>query len=264
MSIRLADSITKLPEEVAGEVVVSGSHGGVYAASLAARARCRAVILNDAGIGRDRAGIGGLAYCQHLGMAAAAVDHASARIGDAADMVDRGRISHANTVAETVGVRPGQACAEAARLLLSAPGWSGEPEAIPEAREVLDLGGRRLVVLIDSASLARPEDTGRIVVTGSHGALLGGDPRNALKVDAFAAFFNDAGIGPGAVGITRLPALERRGIAAATVTARSARIGAARSTYEDGMIGHANPRALALGAEIGTPLRDLVERLAHA
>lgn len=263
MSLHLADSITKLPEGVAGNVVVSGSHGGVYAASLAARARCRAVILNDAGIGRDRAGIGGLTYCAELGMAAAAVDHSSARIGDAADMLAHGRISHANEVAVAAGVQPGQPCAEAARLLEAAPNWSGLPQEVPEAREVLDLGGGRLVVLIDSASLVKPEDEGQIVITGSHGALFGGDPKNALGVNAFAAFFNDAGIGPGAIGITRLPALERRGIAAATVAAASARIGEARSTFEHGIIGHANPRALAQGAEIGEPLRAFVERLVH-
>ena len=48
------------PLQVAGRVVVGGSHCGVYAAYLVARAQARAVVLNDAGIGRDAAGVAGL------------------------------------------------------------------------------------------------------------------------------------------------------------------------------------------------------------
>ena len=54
--ILLADTITRLPYEAAGAVVVSGSHGGCYPAQLAAKAKVRAVILNDAGFGLDEAG----------------------------------------------------------------------------------------------------------------------------------------------------------------------------------------------------------------
>ena len=51
---------------------------------------CRAAIHHDAGIGKDEAGVGGLAYAEKLGMAMAAVATASARIGDGADMLARG------------------------------------------------------------------------------------------------------------------------------------------------------------------------------
>ena len=81
--IHLASTVTKLGPECAGTVVVGGSHGGTYAGYLAARARAGAVILNDAGIGKDDAGIGCLGYCDALGMAAATVSHMSARIGEA-------------------------------------------------------------------------------------------------------------------------------------------------------------------------------------
>jgi len=43
------------------------------------------VILNDAGVGRDRAGIGGLALLDTIGMSAATLSHRSARIGDGDD-----------------------------------------------------------------------------------------------------------------------------------------------------------------------------------
>src|SRR5688500_14637098 len=77
-----ADSITRIGAEAAGAVVVNASHGGVYAAYLAAKLGVAAAIFNDAGIGRDRAGIGGLDYLQELGIPVATVGHDTARIGD--------------------------------------------------------------------------------------------------------------------------------------------------------------------------------------
>ncbi len=88
--IVLRDSVTKTEPGDVGTVLVTGSHGGVYAADLAARARVRAAIFNDAGQGKDRAGIAGLDSLQELGLAAAAVAHDSARIGDAGDAWARG------------------------------------------------------------------------------------------------------------------------------------------------------------------------------
>jgi len=97
-----------------------------------------------------------------------------------------------------------------------------------------------------------------VLVTGSHGGLLGGRPDTALKYDALAALFNDAGIGIDEAGVTRLPALEARGIAAGTVAAASARIGDARSTYEDGILSRINPCAAALGITPGITARQFV------
>jgi hypothetical protein len=120
------------------------------------------------------------------------------------------------------------------------------------------------VVLLDSISLVEPSDRGQIVVTGSHGGLLGGRPETASKIDVFAALFNDADIGIDGAGLTRLPALDARGIAAATVSAWSARIGDGRSTYQDGFITHMNETAHRYGAEIGISARDFVELMTQA
>jgi hypothetical protein len=89
------------------------------------------------------------------------------------------------------------------------------------------------------------------VLTGSHGGLLGGRPEAALKADALAAVYNDAGIGIDEAGITRLPALDARKIAAATVAATSARIGEGLSTYQDGNISRINQTAAEFGAREG-------------
>ena len=101
-------------------------------------------------------------------------------------------------------------------------------------------------------------------MTGSHGGLLGGRPDTALKADALAALFNDAGIGIDEAGVTRLPALDSRGIAAGTVAASSARIGDARSTYEDGILTRVNRRAAALGLAPGMTAREFVEIVRRA
>jgi hypothetical protein len=71
--ILTANSVTMLDARHRGVVLLGGSHGGVYAGYLAAKAGARAVVLNDAGVGKDRAGIGSLDYLDRLGMAAATV-----------------------------------------------------------------------------------------------------------------------------------------------------------------------------------------------
>jgi hypothetical protein len=87
---------------------------------------------------------------------------------------------------------------------------------------------------------------------------LGGRADTALKYDASAALFNDAGVGIDEAGVSRLPALDARDIAAGTVAAASARIGDARSTYEDGILSRVNSRAAALGLAPGMTAREFV------
>jgi hypothetical protein len=113
-------------------------------------------------------------------------------------------------------------------------------------------------MLIDSAALADPaQDDGAVVVTGSHGGLVGGEPGMALRADGYAAAFNDAGIGIDEAGLGRLAPLDARGIAAITVAAMSARIGEARSTLA-GTISAANETARRRGAAIGAPAQDVL------
>lgn len=262
--ILLAATITKLPPEARGAVVVSGSHGGCYPGYLAAQAGVRAVILNDAGIGRDEAGIGSLAYLEALGIAAATVSHLSCRIGDTDDMLENGVISRANGPAGLAGIRQGCTCREAADLLKAAPHLPVAVPPIGEARrEFAVTGSRRRIWLLDSASLVRPEDAGEIVVTGSHGGLIGGDPALALTAQAHTAVFNDAGR-PDGPGLSRLPVLEARGMAALTVSTHSARIGDAASTLHDGIVSAANAAANAFGARPGEPLAGWLFRVASA
>ena len=259
-----ADSITRIAaDEAAGAVVVNASHGGIFAAYLAAKLGAAAAIFNDAGVGRDDAGIGGLDYLQDLGMPAATVGHDTAGIGDGADMLARGVITHANALAAALGVHAGMPCRDAAAALQSAAATRREAPAALEGAFLLEDAPPQVWAL-DSASLVAPEHGQAIVLTGSHGGLLGGRPETALKYDVRAAFYNDAGIGIDEAGISRLPALDQRGIPAATVAAASARIGDARSTYEDGILSRVNRHAAALGLKPGMTARDAVALLRRA
>ncbi|MEZ5932482.1 MAG: hypothetical protein R3F54_11095 [Alphaproteobacteria bacterium] len=256
------DSATRFGDEHRRQVVVCGSHGGLYCGYLAAAAGLRAVILNDAGGGLDRAGMASLDYGERLGMAAAMCAHDSARIGDGEDMLVRGRISGANEIAAAAGVEAGMPVAEAAECLKAAPlqAWSVRPYR--EARHVFASEGEGpSMVCLDSVSLVTDEDIGRIVLTGSHGGLMGGRPEAALKVDAVAAIFNDAGVGVDRAGLGRLDALDRRGIVGATVDTMTARIGDGLSTYRDGRLSYVNDRAASFGLEPGMTAKEAVERL---
>jgi hypothetical protein len=101
------DSITKLTPDDAGAIVVSASHGGVSSGEFALAYPLAAVFFNDAGVGKDNAGIAALDMLQKAGVAAGTVSHTSARIGDSADMWSNGVISHVNPAALELGLRPG-------------------------------------------------------------------------------------------------------------------------------------------------------------
>ena len=261
--IVVLNSITKLNAGHAGCVVVSGSHGGIYPATLASAAALRGVVFSDAGIGLERAGIAGLALLDEVGLPAIAADYRSARIGDGADILARGRVSHVNEAAARLGCRIGESVSLCSNLMKSA-----EPtlDALPMRSEgrVLLRTGAPPIWGVDSNSLVEPTDAGALVVSGSHGGLLGGDPASAIALDVRAAAFNDAGIGIDKAGISRLAALERRGIAAVTVSATSARIGDAASAWETGVLSAYNAEAARFGADEGVLLSSFLTAFAAA
>ena len=113
----LLDSVTEGGEEQTGQVVVTGSHGGASAARYALRYRPLLVVFNDAGIGKDEAGVAGLGILEEAGLAAVAVAHTSARIGEARDTWESGVISRANAPARALGLMPGLSVREALACL---------------------------------------------------------------------------------------------------------------------------------------------------
>lgn len=262
----IVDSVTRLGAEARGAVAIAASHGGVIAVHMALAGGIVGVLLNDAGVGLSQAGIGGLAYGDRFGVPCATIDYRSARIGDGADHAARGRLSFANAAATALGLRAGMHAREAAERLRVAALPPVDPGPLPgETREIVAVSGAlRALVLVDSASMVVPEDAGAVVVTGSHGGLLGGRPETAIKYSAFAALYNDAGIGIDDAGVSRLPALDARGIAGATVAAASARIGDAQSTWATGVLSRVNRLAAGRGAHQGMRARDFAELMCGA
>ena len=114
----VVDSITLLAPGDEDAIVVSGSHGGASSGEFALALPLRLVFFNDAGVGKDDAGIAALAMLQARGVAAAAVAHTSARIGDAMDAWQHGVVSHANAAARALGLRVGQSVRVASERLL--------------------------------------------------------------------------------------------------------------------------------------------------
>ena len=113
MQTFVIDSISAVTHEMRGQIVVTGSHGGISAAHLALAHPPGLAVFNDAGMGLDKAGVKGLAILNAAGIAACTVSHETARIGEAESTLATGRISAANSFAGQAGIRTGQTCAEA-------------------------------------------------------------------------------------------------------------------------------------------------------
>lgn len=118
-AVVLLDSVTEVTTAHAGCVVVTGSHGGQSAGRYALAVPARLYVFNDAGIGKDEAGITALAMLEAVGQPAVAVTHTSARIGEAADTWTGGVISCTNTMASALGYRAGQSLRAAVEERLS-------------------------------------------------------------------------------------------------------------------------------------------------
>lgn len=260
MNVRVlvVDGVSKLPPEADSAIVVGGSNAAIYATYLSAKAGVRAAIHHDCGIGRDEAGVRGLVWAEQHGMAMAAVATDSARVGDGADMLQRGIISRVNRIAAMCGVENGQPVVQAVELLRSAPWPHAGVEAPVEGRTFI-----HGVLCIDSISLGNPEDAGLVVASGSHGGAIAASMTHSFR--PLLVFFNDAGFGADRAGAACLPVLNSEGIAAATVAADSACIGDGRSTLTQGIISAVNETAYRLGVRVGeTALkvaRTVVERV---
>lgn len=254
MALKLFNSITDATAEDVGLIGISGSHGGVYPAGVASAVGLRAVIFNDAGIGFDQAGVGGVLALDQVGMAAAALDCQTCLIGDAADALENGVVSVANAAARALGVTAGMRAREAAAAFEAAPKPDRRMTPPAEAQKIVQ-AERGPIHLLDSASAVSPAMDGEILITGSHGALIGGDPNRALKAQAHAAVFSDAGFGKNMIGATRLPALQEKGVAAVTASHQTCRIGDAMSIYETGVISAVNGLAEDIGARIGLSVK---------
>jgi hypothetical protein len=255
------DSLTHCDALVTSrDVVVAGSFAGALAFGFALERGVRGLVAHAAGVGRDAAGISGLPLANRLGIPAAAVDTASARLGDGWSVWSDGVVAYANATAAALGVAARQPAAEAARVMLAAPPGAPAPGPLVDRRPrvVAEAGGGR-VVLLDSMSFADPEHRADVLCAGSHGGRV--NVERLLTVRPRGALFNDGGGARDASGVTGLAALDEAGVPAACVDAMSARIGDPASTYADGVVSAVNETARRAGVAVGQPAVEAARRM---
>lgn len=102
-NIVVLDTVSAILDEDRGQIVVTGSHGGTSAGEYALRADVAVVVCNDAGFGKNDAGVAGLKALGGSSIPALAVAGATARIGDGNDMWTHGLVSYVNDAAEHLG-----------------------------------------------------------------------------------------------------------------------------------------------------------------
>jgi len=110
--VLLVDSISEIIPEDANKIVVAGSHASQNVPRYALSIPLRGAVFNDAGLGKDQAGIASFGILSAGGLPAVAVSHDTARIGDAQDVYENGIISAANELATEIGAEPGMTVAD--------------------------------------------------------------------------------------------------------------------------------------------------------
>jgi hypothetical protein len=117
--IVIMDSISPITDKNEGDIIVCGSHGGKSAAGHAVKFKPKGIIFNDAGKGKEDAGIGGLEILEKEGIIGVTVDAFSARIGDGKDSYDSGIVSAVNERARQAGIKIGMSARDAALRMLT-------------------------------------------------------------------------------------------------------------------------------------------------
>ena len=111
-------SVSFIRPEHHDDVICAGSNFSVASAGYSTRFPVRGVICNDAGQGKDAAGIAGLALAADHGLPAAAVAAHSAEIGSGVSTYRDGVVSALNPQAQRLGIREGMTATQAASLML--------------------------------------------------------------------------------------------------------------------------------------------------
>jgi hypothetical protein len=243
----VADSLSYFEHEPwLNDVAVGASFAGAPTAAMAMRGGVKAWIAHEGGPGKDDAGVSGLALAQRFGVPAAAIATMTAGLSRGMTLIT-GTVSRANEAAAALGVRPGQKGGEAARLMLKAP--RGKPcnlhGVIDESIHEVEIEARGRIFAVWSFTRVKGEHPQDVFCVASHAGKVMAD--YARQVMPRGLIANDAGRGLDDSGIDGLEAMGAT--PAAAVSAASARIGDALSTYRDGVISAANAAALAIGVK---------------
>ncbi|MBU0995449.1 MAG: hypothetical protein KJ737_23375 [Proteobacteria bacterium] len=112
------DSVSYIEMANRGDIIVTGSHGGMPAAEHGIRFKPRCLVFNDAGTGKENAGVKGLESLDEAGIASAAVSYTSARIGDGMDTYHHGVLSTVNNTMKAMGIYEGMTVKDATEIII--------------------------------------------------------------------------------------------------------------------------------------------------
>ena len=253
--IVVSDSISYGGERIGpDDVLLAASYSGVASFIHGLRRGVKALIGHDAGIGKDEAGVSGLAFAQVHGVPAAAVSAQTAALANGPSMTSA-TISRCNAAARALGVREGANALDAARHLLAAsPGRKVEvADAFDNSIHEVFRIARGAIYASTSSFVFKSKMPDDVLCIAAHTGRVFAE--SILTLMPRGAIANDAGMGLARSGVAGLPILQDAGIAAAAVAAMSARIGDGLSTYHDGIISAQNALAHSRGVHLGMPAR---------
>jgi len=272
-NIILLDSLGDLQPDNTSPILVCASHcgdNGTFARKLK-NSHVKAVFLNNAGIGKNHAGISGFPYYAAEGILACAVNCFSAEIGVAADTWESGIISHTNILAEKSSIQIGYSVREAVAKIydsinqsalsqkeLNVVSQNNKNKVDPKKQIQTQIDGVS-VTITDSITFLNSSNAGDIVVCGSHGGVSAG--HYAQKLHLKAVFFNDAGIGKNNAGIKSLDTLSSAGILACTVDCMSAEIFNGQDALDNGIISVCNQLANDQNIKVKMTVKEAIKHL---
>jgi len=116
--IIIVETSSDVNESNSRDIIVTGSHQG--SGSYLAKCKIKGAIGNDAGKGKQDAGIAGFKLLDEHGIPAAAVSNMTAKIGNGNSTYDQGKISAANEMARKLGISEGMSAKDAADKMFDA------------------------------------------------------------------------------------------------------------------------------------------------
>jgi len=265
----LLDSLGDLKPDNTSSILVCGSHcgGNGDLARHVKKCHVKAVFLNNAGVGKNQAGIRELVNYEAENVLACAVDNYSAEIGIACDTYESGVISHLSVQADLTGIKVGDSVKEAIAKIISHGlpsepgevfGSSGKKEKSEGLKKQIQTEVNGVVITVtDSITFLNESNAGDIVVCGSHGGLSAG--KYAEKHHVKAVFFNDAGIGKNSAGVKSLELLSDAGTPACTVDCMSAEIFNGQDVLDNGIVSVCNHCAESSGIKEGLTVKEAVK-----
>jgi hypothetical protein len=244
------------------DVVIVGSYCGTSIMGRLFSLGVRGFVALDAGIGKDGAGITALQTGDELGVPVAAIAALSAEAANGRSAA-MGLISRANKHAAALGIKPGMPAYDAAgRILANAPVGKPTPmkTSVDEKPQIVEETAKGKIWVSTSSFVFKDKKMSNDVVCigANSGRVL---MESLVEFMPRGAISNDAGLGKNNSCVEGVRLAVTLGIAAASVSTMSARIGDGMSTWQDGVISFTNRIADDRGVRVGMTAKEAARRM---